>query len=120
MPLSVARRGAALSRPPCAAARAGGAALVALALVVGSAVAVLTHTSRAEATSCSPCTYTVSPGGAGSHNLGYVMQHLVQAHDTVVLTDGVYRVANLQVTAPNVTIIAQHVAPAGAQPQVWL
>src|SRR3954454_12046851 len=93
---------------------------IAVALAGGGATAALAGTPTAAPQACSPCVYHVTPGGSGSQNLAYVLQHLVQSHDTVVLADGVYRVANLQVTAPDVTIVAQHVPPAGAAPTVWL
>src|SRR6476469_8695004 len=95
------------------------AALVALFLGVGSATAAVARTPVASPATCSPCVYRVSPTGTGTHDLAYAVQH-VQAHDTVLLADGVYRVANLQVSAPYVKIAAEHVAAAGASPHVWL
>ncbi len=73
----------------------------------------------APSSSCSPCVYHVTPTGTGPQSLAYVLQHLVQSNDTVVLADGIYRVGNLQVSAPDVTIIAEHVPAPGAQPTVW-
>jgi hypothetical protein len=96
------------------------AAFVALGVVAGSARVATASAPANPQPACAPCTYHVTPNGAGSQSLAYVLQNLVQAHDTVVLADGVYRVANLQVSAPDVTIVAQHVPPAGAQPTAWL
>jgi parallel beta-helix repeat protein len=62
----------------------------------------------------------VSPNGAGSASLPYVLANLVQAGDTVMLADGVYVVQNLAVSQPNVTIRAEHLPAAGAPPKVWL
>ena len=62
----------------------------------------------------------MTPTGVGAQSLAYVLQNLVQNNDTVVLADGVYRVDNLQVSAPDVTIIAEHVPARGAQPTAWL
>src|SRR5689334_426340 len=66
-------------------------------------------------------TYTVTPTGTGAHDLAEVLEHLVQPSDVVLLADGVYRVSNIEVTVPNVTIRAQHMPAAGASsPRVWL
>ncbi len=70
---------------------------------------------------CGPCTYLVSPTGVGTQNLKYVLTNLVQANDVVLLADGVYRVGDLQVSVPNVTIRAQHVpSVTDTAPLVWL
>ena len=96
---------------------------VAIALIVGvgtaSAAAWASTDPAPGGLACSPCTYQVTPTGVGTHNLVDALQH-VQSHDTVVLADGVYRVENLQVSAPDVTIVAQHVRPPGSPPAVWL
>jgi parallel beta-helix repeat protein len=66
-------------------------------------------------------TYVVTPTGVGMQNLSALLTHVVQAGDTVELADGVYRTGNLNVSAPGVTIRAQHMPSAnGAAPSVWL
>src|SRR5207244_3909686 len=96
-------------------------------VVTAMAIALTSYAPAAHAAApvptphaCSPCTYRVAPGGAGAQNLSYVLAHLVQADDVVILDDGVYRVANLSVSAPHVTIVGAHVPSVGHQPAAWL
>ncbi len=91
----------------------------AVTIVLATALAGTARVSASTRT-CSPCTYTVTPDGVGAQSLPYVLANLVQAGDTVVLTDGVYQVQNLQVSAANVTIEAQHIPKIGATPTAWL
>src|SRR3954452_8780100 len=84
------------------------------------AVATTDAGARAFAPRCSPCTYVVTPNGTGAHDVRNVLANLVQPSDSVLLADGVYRVANLQVNASGVTIRAQHVPGDGETPSAWL
>ena len=108
------------SRSPRVLARAATTALMTFALVATGTTAALAIAPQSATPACAPCTYHVTPTGVGAQSLSYVLQHLVQSNDTVVLADGVYRVDNLQVSAPDVTIIAEHVPARGAEPTVWL
>ncbi|HEY1739342.1 MAG TPA: right-handed parallel beta-helix repeat-containing protein, partial [Acidimicrobiia bacterium] len=78
------------------------------------------ETNSAVTPNCGPCTYVVTPNGTGSQSLAYVLAHLAQSSDTVELTNGVYRVGELDVRAPGVSIRAQHIPAPGAAPSVWL
>src|SRR4051812_26211089 len=87
------------------------------AMLAGAAGTGAAHAARP--LSCSPCTYDVSPSGVGAHNLAYVLVNLVHDGDSVVLANGVYRVGELRVSAPHVTIRAAH-AWTDSVPTVWL
>jgi parallel beta-helix repeat protein len=88
-----------------------------VAAIVGGAAGI-TGAHAARPLTCAPCTYDVSPSGTGVHDLTYVLANLVQSGDTVVLADGVYRVGEMEVNAPNVTIRAAN--PWISAPHVWL
>ncbi len=87
--------------------------------VPGSAAAALAIPHAPAPRACTSCTYVVTPTGTGAQNLQYVLSHLAQPSDVVELADGVYRVGNLDVKVPGVTIRAQHL-PGSTGPRVWL
>ncbi len=91
----------------------GSAAVPRVAVATSSPPTTSTHPTT-------PTTWVVTPDGAPAHNLKYALVHLVHAGDTVELADGVYRVDNLSVSAPSVTIRAEHLPAARARPKAWL
>jgi hypothetical protein len=97
-----------------------GFALATVMVASGAAAAASTRAPRVHPHTCSPCTYTVTPNGTGAQNIAYVLANLVHANDTVVLTDGVYPVDNLQVSQPHVRIKAEHVTHGFTPPFAWL
>ncbi|HEY3832391.1 MAG TPA: right-handed parallel beta-helix repeat-containing protein [Acidimicrobiia bacterium] len=97
-----------------------GVAATGTAAVASPAAPAQAPRAAAVSPNCGPCSYVVTPTGTGSQSLAYVLAHLVQSGDTVELTNGVYRVGELDVRAPGVTIRAEHIPAAGAAPSVWL
>ena len=67
---------------------------LAVGAVANSSASRIAGAAVAQPRAC-PCTYLVTPSGAGAQSLSYVLAHLVQAGDTVMLADGVYPVENL-------------------------